>query len=111
MIETTGGISPNAVYTLREACQFLKISEATARRWLKQGRLRGGKIGRDYRFLGRNLLDCLEATPATPGEETPLLFFGPDHPLLKLAGIGESGLSEVSEEHDRYLTESIRDES
>lgn len=98
-------IAADGIYTLQEACRFLRISEATARRWLKDGRLRGRKIGRDYRFLGRDLLESLDTGPE------PLLFFGPDHPLLKLAGSGESGLRDVAEEHDRYLAEAARDET
>ena len=54
-------IVPGAVYTLRETCQLLKISEATARRWLKAGQLRGRRIGRAYRFLGADLLAALQA--------------------------------------------------
>ncbi len=103
MIETTGDIFPNAVYTLREACRLLKISEATARRWLKEGRFRGRKIGRDYRFLGRDLLECLGATFPPPSDVESPRRFGLDHPLLALAGIGESGRHDIGEEHDRHL--------
>jgi len=35
--------------------------------------------------------------------------FHPEHPLLKLAGIGESGRSDVSENADRYLDELLRE--
>ena len=35
--------------------------------------------------------------------------FHPDHPLLKLAGIGESGRSDVSENVDRYLDQLLRE--
>ncbi len=103
MVETLRGIDPEAVYTLREACRFLRISEATARRWLKEGRLPGRKIGRDYRFFGRDLLGCLEGAVALPDGSQRIRAFGPDHPLLALAGIGESGRGDISEEHDRYL--------
>lgn len=103
-------IAADGIYTLQEACRFLRISEATARRWLKDGRLRGRKIGRDYRFLGRHLLQSLEGEPEIPILKA-ILPFGPDHPLLKLAGIGDSGLGDVAEEHDRYLAEATRDES
>ena len=41
-----------------------------------------------------------------PGDLRP---FHPDHPLLKLAGIGESGRSDVSENVDRYLAEFLRE--
>lgn len=106
---TTGAsaeITPNAVYTLQEACRFLKISEATARRWIRAGRLPGRKIGRDYRFLGSDLLEGLESGLTRPtGPDRP---FGPDHPLLLLAGVGASGRPNVAEEHDRYLASLLR---
>jgi excisionase family DNA binding protein len=53
-------IRSNAVYTLSEACQILKISDATMRRWLKNGQIRSGKVGRGYRILGSQLLDALQ---------------------------------------------------
>jgi len=52
-------IRPNAVYTLAEVCQILRISDATARRWLKAGKLKGARVGRAYRVLGSHLLDAL----------------------------------------------------
>ncbi len=103
MDDPTADVTPGHVYTLRETCRILKISASTARRWMKEGRLRSRKIGRDYRFLGRDLLDCLDRglapSPAPPAPQA----LGPDHPLLALAGIGESGRSDIAEEHDRYL--------
>lgn len=105
MLETTSDVSPNAVYTLQEACRLLKISEATARRWIKEGRLRGRKIGRDYRFLGSDLLEVLQRSPQVLSELKPLT---PDHPLLALVGIGDSGRSDIAEQHDRYLTDIYR---
>ncbi len=109
MIDSTSGVSPNVVYTLQEARQFLRISEATARRWLKDGRLRGRKIGRDYRFLGRDLLDCLGALTSEQGPELRPSY--PEHPLLALAGIGDSGRRDIAEEHDRYLAALARGEA
>jgi len=101
-IQRISDLSPSEVYTLEEACRFLKVSASTARRWIKAGRLRARKIGRAYRFLGSDLLDSLEAAPSPVAE--PKLF-GLEHPLLALAGIGDSGRSDISSEHDRYLAE------
>ena len=53
-------ILPNAVYTLKDTCEAFKISESTVRRWVKTGLLPARKIGRDYRFLGSDLLAALE---------------------------------------------------
>ena len=52
-------ILPTAVYTLKEACDLLKISDATARRWIREALLPPRRIGRDYSFLGIDLLAAL----------------------------------------------------
>jgi len=59
MVGSNIEIRPNAVYTLAEVCQILRISDATARRWLKAGKLRAARVGRAYRVLGSQLLDAL----------------------------------------------------
>jgi excisionase family DNA binding protein len=59
-------IRPNAVYTLPEVCGILRISDATARRYLKSGRLRASRVGRAYRVLGSQLLEALGQAPAAP---------------------------------------------
>ena len=61
MRETSVEIRPNAVYTLAEVCQLLRISDATARRQLKSGMLRSARVGRAYRVLGSQLLEALNA--------------------------------------------------
>lgn len=93
-------ILPGAVYTLREACQLLRISEATARRWIKEGRLHGRKIGRDYRLLGSEMIEALEWHKAAK-----IKLFGPENPLMKLIGIAEDEEPDVAEHHDKYLAE------
>jgi excisionase family DNA binding protein len=43
--------------TLQEACEFLKVSEATLRRRIKAGVLKGTKPnGKDYRFKRADIL-------------------------------------------------------
>ncbi len=53
-------IRPNAVYTLAEACQILRVSDATIRRWIKSGKIRYARVGRAYRILGSQLLEALQ---------------------------------------------------
>jgi excisionase family DNA binding protein len=60
MVGSNIEIRPNAVYTLSEVCQILRISDATARRWLKAGKLRAARVGRAYRVLGSQLLEALD---------------------------------------------------
>ena len=94
-------IDPNALYTLREARQLLRISDATARRWVKEGRLRARKIGRDYRVRGQAML---ETTNELGGPQEAKIL-RPGSKLLQLMGIGDSGLTDISENKHKYLAE------
>jgi len=49
-------INPNEVYTTEEARNFLKVSESTIKRLLKNGIIRANKVGVQYRILGAELL-------------------------------------------------------
>lgn len=52
----TQEILPHAVYTTSEAQSLLKVSESTIKRLLKQGILRAGRVGHQYRILGKEIL-------------------------------------------------------
>lgn len=43
------------VLTLQEACRFLKVSESTMRRWLREGKIEGYKTNRLWRFFRSEL--------------------------------------------------------
>lgn len=49
-------IKPNAVYTVVETQELLKISNSTIKRLLKKGILKANKIGKQYRILGIEIL-------------------------------------------------------
>ena len=49
-------IQPNTVYTIEEAQNLLKVSRSTMLRLVRKGALHAGRIGAQYRFLGRDLL-------------------------------------------------------
>jgi len=49
-------INPNEVYTTEQARNFLKVSESTIKRFLKNGIIRANKVGGRYRILGKELL-------------------------------------------------------
>jgi len=42
--------SSSDLMTLQEACAFLRISESTLRRYIKAGKVKFQKQGKDYRF-------------------------------------------------------------
>lgn len=49
-------IKPNEVYTTKETRSFLKVSESTLKRYLKQGIIKAYKVGGRYRILGSEIL-------------------------------------------------------
>jgi len=49
-------IKPNEVYTTEEARDFLKISQSTIKRHLKNGILKANKVGGRYRIWGKEIL-------------------------------------------------------
>lgn len=52
-------IEENEVYTTKEVAEMLRVSMPTIKRMLKDGRLPSTRIGRQHRFLGKDLLDIL----------------------------------------------------
>jgi excisionase family DNA binding protein len=42
--------------TLQEVCEFLNISESTMRRYIKAGKVKYSKEGKDYRFNKADIL-------------------------------------------------------
>jgi excisionase family DNA binding protein len=52
-------IKPNAVYTLQEVANALRVTPLTVRRWIKEGYLHGTRPGRGFRFLGSEILRAL----------------------------------------------------
>lgn len=53
-------IRENAVYTFEEVCKILKTSDSNLRSKLQEGALRFVKLGRQYRFLGKDLLAFMQ---------------------------------------------------
>lgn len=52
-------IDEKEVYTPQETISILKISDSTFRRLIRNGVLRAGKIGGQYRILGKHILQLL----------------------------------------------------
>ena len=44
------------VYSLEEACRFLKVSPSTINRMIKKNLIRTAKVGKQYRILGKELM-------------------------------------------------------
>jgi len=49
-------INPNEVYTTQEAQDFLKVSNSTMKRMLKNGIIKAYKVGGQYRIWGSEIL-------------------------------------------------------
>jgi excisionase family DNA binding protein len=57
--ESMSEIKEYEVYTLKESQDLLKVSERTMMRMIKKGTLLAGKVGGQYRILGKELLRLL----------------------------------------------------
>lgn len=49
-------IKEQEVYTTEEAQQYLKVSNSTLMRMIKNGLMRCAKVGKQYRIMGKELL-------------------------------------------------------
>ena len=55
----TEEIKPNKIYTPKEARDFLKISESTMKRMLKNGLITAYKVSGQYRIWGNEILKLI----------------------------------------------------
>jgi len=46
--------------TLEEVCEILKVGQSTFRRWMNEGKVKGIKVGRQWRFSNKVLANILE---------------------------------------------------
>lgn len=53
-------IEDGKLYTSAEIRALLRISISTLRRLVRRGDLAAHRVGRQYRFLGRDVLKCLQ---------------------------------------------------
>jgi excisionase family DNA binding protein len=63
-------ISPNTYYTPDEAAAMLRVSRKSVQNLLEAGLARGVKIGRNWRILGRDLLQLPRADEIADAELT-----------------------------------------
>jgi excisionase family DNA binding protein len=96
-----GATSP--FLTVAEAARYLRVSEPTVWRRVREGRLPSVKVGR-LRRIPRAALDGLArgAAPAS-GQPKPVPFSLND-PLWVLAGAGRSKFRDVSKNKYKYLS-------
>jgi excisionase family DNA binding protein len=68
----TEEISPEKIYTPKEARDFLKISESTMKRMIKSGVIGAYKVSGQYRIWGREILKLVSPEVVTSGEKVYL---------------------------------------
>jgi len=52
-------IKPNQIYTTEETRDFLKVSESTMKRMIKNGVIRAYKVSGQYRIWGKEILSLV----------------------------------------------------
>lgn len=65
-------IHPSKVYTPKEARDFLKVSESTMKRMLKNGIIEAYKVSGQYRIWGREILRLVSPETVRKGEKVYL---------------------------------------
>lgn len=53
-------IEPNRVYSFDEVLKLLQLSPVTLRKLVRNGTIPATRLGKKYRFLGSELINCLE---------------------------------------------------
>ena len=48
------------IYTVTEAREYLKVSDSTIRRYMRKGKLKSQKLGREYRITETAIKEFLE---------------------------------------------------
>ncbi|TAK30435.1 MAG: DNA-binding protein [Chloroflexota bacterium] len=61
-------IEPDAIYTREQTQELLQLSRGTMSKLLNSGRLRGSKIGKDWRIWGRDIIALMESGRQSPPE-------------------------------------------
>ncbi|GHU60852.1 hypothetical protein FACS189445_1430 [Spirochaetia bacterium] len=61
-------VNTNAIYKLADLCTGLGYSLSSLRTWIKQGKLKASKVGREYVVNGQDLKEFL-ATGTTHTEK------------------------------------------
>lgn len=64
-------MASDEVMTIKQVCEMLHISTATAYRWIKEGRLPAHKIGRSTRFLRSEIIEAIRRSAWTPEDNMP----------------------------------------
>ncbi len=65
-------IKPEKIYTPKEARDFLKISESTMKRMLKNGIIQAHKVSGQYRIWGREILKLVSPESVIKGDRAYL---------------------------------------
>ena len=53
-------IDSNKFYTIEEISNFLDLSSQTIRKFLREKRMKGKKIGRRWHILGKNIINFVK---------------------------------------------------
>jgi excisionase family DNA binding protein len=93
--------------SLSAAKRALGISERTAYRWIKSGKLRAYKPGRDYRIPETAIRELMERSEAYPKNQAPLPFEEWAMPDMRRG----SGLKEDAEQFIKDHEPLLRDEA
>ncbi|MGO9284057.1 MAG: helix-turn-helix domain-containing protein [Mycobacterium sp.] len=69
-LQWPGAVAPKVEQwlTVKDVCHGTQLAEATVRKYAAQGKLKGYRVGGDYRFKEADVDEFMTATPATKTE-------------------------------------------
>ena len=85
------------ILTLAEAARMVRVSEKTMGDMARTQRIPGQKVGREWRFLRRSLLDWLSGTDGSASRPTAVADAGVQYDLLPASGIRDTAFSQNRE--------------
>jgi excisionase family DNA binding protein len=62
-------VNENAFYTVPELSAGLNIAISGIRSWIRQGKLKATKVGRNYMIFGKDVLEFLQSGYSVKGNQ------------------------------------------
>ena len=93
-------MNTQTLLTVEEAADLLRVDKTTVRRWLRQDKLKGIRIGKAWRLRAADIHDLVEQ---------PKWFVASAEALNGVTALGESSTSgDARQDLNRYWSESFR---
>jgi len=93
------------LFSVKDVAEITQAGLSTVRGWIREGRLKSVKVGHFRRVKAVDLIEFINKPDENDIEYWEKHFppLKKDDPIFDIIGIGKSGLTDVSENVDKYL--------